>query len=102
MLGDTQTAGITANGLTQITATAITASINNVGTVTATNNGVILPLVATTPYSWIMIRNSDGADTLNVWPAVGEAMNTLVNTPVGVAAGTGKVFCKLGSGWIST
>lgn len=103
MLGDTQNNTVTANGNTQGTATALTGSINNVTVVTATNNGVILPLAASTPYSWIMVRNSDAADTLNVWPAVGDAMNALVNTPVGVAVGTGKVFCKINSvGWVTT
>ena len=105
MLGDTQHNTVTANGNTQGTATALTGSINNVTVVTAANNGVILPLAASTPYSWIMVRNSDGvgADTLNVWPAVGNEMNALLNTPVGVVAGAGKVFCKINStGWVTT
>jgi hypothetical protein len=103
MLGDTQANSITANGTTQGTATPITASINQVTVVTAANNGVILPLAASTPYSWIMIRNTDSADVINVWPAVGDAIQSLVNTPVGVNAGTGKIFCKINSsGWVNT
>ncbi len=103
MLGDTQANSLTANGNTQGTATALTGSINCVTVVTAANNGVILPLAASTPYSWILVRNSDGADTLNVWPAVGDAIHALVNTPVAVLAGAGKVFCKINStGWVTT
>lgn len=104
MLGDTQVNNIAANGTTQGTATAITASINHVTSSTlGVNDGVILPLAASTPYSWIMIRNSDAIDVINVWPAVGDAINSLVNTPVGVNAGTGKIFCKINSvGWVNT
>lgn len=105
MLGDTQQNSVTANGSTPDTGTKITASIVNVTTVTAANSGVELPLAVSTPYSWIMVRNSDsiGADTLNVWPVTGDAINGAVSTPIGVAAGTGKVFCKINStGWITT
>jgi hypothetical protein len=102
MLGDTQHNSITANGLTQGTATALNGSINHVTVVTATNNGVILPLAVSTPYSVIIVRNSDGADTLNIWPAVGDSINSLVNTPIAAAAGVGRVLAKISStGWIS-
>ncbi len=105
MLGDTQHNTITANGLTQGTATVLTGSIAHVTVVTATNNGVILPQAVGTPNSLILVRNSDGpgADTLNVWPYSGDAINGVTNTPVGIAAGTGKVFGKINStGWVTT
>lgn len=103
MLGDTQHNSVTANGLTQGTATILTGSIANVTVVTAANNGVILPQAAGTPNSLILVRNSDSADTLNVWPYSGDAINSLTNTPVGIAAGTGKVFGKINSlGWVTT
>lgn len=97
MLGSTYAAGITANGVTQGTATPITAQINLVETVTAGNNGVILPDVERTFFDWIFIRNQDGVDVMNVWPAVGQAINNpaVLNAPVGINALTGKLFAKL-------
>lgn len=97
MLGSTYAAGITANGNTQNTATAIAAQINLVETVTAANNGVILPDVEKTLFDWIFIRNQDAADILNVWPAVGQAINNpaVLNTPIGINPLTGNLFVKL-------
>ena len=97
MLGSTYAAGIVANGITQNTATAIVAQINLVETVTAINNGVILPGVERTLFDWIFIRNQDAADILNVWPAVGEAINNpaVLNTPIAIAPLTGNFFAKL-------
>lgn len=98
MLGSTYAAGIVANGITQNTATPITAQINLVETVVlGVNDGVILPDVEKTFFDWIFIRNQDGVDVMNVWPASGQAINNpaVLNAPVGINPLTGKLFAKL-------
>lgn len=103
MLGDTQHNTVTAAGTTQGTATPLTGSIANVTVVAVGATGVILPLAISTPQSWVLVRNGDGADTLSVYPAVGDSINGLLNTAVTIVAGVGKAFCKINStGWITT
>ena len=73
------TDGITAAGSTQGTATAITDTINSVGTVAA-STGVILP--AGKPGDFITVSNH-GANALNVYPATGETVEGLAaNAPL--------------------
>lgn len=66
----TATANNTASGAYQLTK-----EVNRVKTVTATNNSVILPLIATWPTKWMLISNEDPADTLNIFPASGNTIN---------------------------
>lgn len=84
---DSISAAITAAGATQGTATALVSNINNV-TVVATNaDGVILPTAVAGMR--ILVRNSDSADTLKIYPATGGTINALAaNAAFTLAAGT--------------
>jgi hypothetical protein len=66
-------AALTATGISQGTALALTRPINDVTTVAA-STGVVFP--AATPGMRIVIRNG-GANTLNVYPASGAQINAL-------------------------
>lgn len=77
--------GITATGTTQADATELEAEINEVTTV-ATGAGVRLKEAV--PGNFITVRNSDAADALKVYPAVGGQINALgTDTALSVAAG---------------
>ena len=67
------TTGITAAGSAQGTATALTKEINVVGTVSSGANGVVLP---TAVAGIVLIINNTSANTLNVYPASGAAINS--------------------------
>jgi hypothetical protein len=67
------TTGVTANGTTQGTATAITKSINIVSTVASGANGVVLPTAIAG--MTIYITNTSG-NALNVFPASGASINS--------------------------
>ena len=67
------TTGITAAGSTQGTATALTKEINVVSTVSSGANGVVLP---TAVAGIVLIVNNTSANTLNVYPATGGAVNS--------------------------
>lgn len=67
------TTGITAAGSTQGTATALTKEINVVSTVSSGANGVVLP---TAVAGMVLIVNNTSANTLNVYPATGGAVNS--------------------------
>jgi trimeric autotransporter adhesin len=67
------TTGITAAGSVQGTATALTKEINVVGTVSSGANGVVLP---TAVAGIVLIINNTSANTLNVYPASGAAINS--------------------------
>jgi len=67
------TTGITAAGSTQGTATALTKEINVVSTVSSGANGVLLP---TAVAGIVLIVNNTSANTLNVYPATGGAVNS--------------------------
>ena len=67
------TTGITAAGSAQGTATALTKEINVVSTVSSGANGVVLP---TAVAGIVLIVNNTSANTLNVYPATGGAVNS--------------------------
>lgn len=78
---------ITATGTTQNAAVELTSSINNVTVVTATNDGVRLPTAV--PGVTILVRNSDAADTLKIYPATGAEINALgANNSYSLTAGS--------------
>jgi hypothetical protein len=78
---------VTATGTTQNAAVELTSSINNVTVVTATNDGVRLPTAV--PGVTILVRNSDAADTLKIYPATGAEINALgANNSYSLTAGS--------------
>ena len=80
-------AAVSAAGTTQATATALVSNINNVTVVTAAAAGVRLPTAVSGMR--ILIRNSDSADTLNIYPATGGTINALgANTAFTLTAGS--------------
>jgi hypothetical protein len=84
---DSISAAISAAGVTQGTATALVSNINNVTVVTAAASGVRLPTAVAGMR--ILVRNSDAADTLNIFPATGGTINALaVNGSFSLAIGT--------------
>jgi sugar lactone lactonase YvrE len=83
---DSISAAVSAAGTTQGTATALVSNINNVTVVTAAAAGVRLPTAVAGMR--ILIRNSDSADTLNIYPATGGTINALAaNAAFTLAAG---------------
>ena len=72
---DSISAAVSAAGTTQGTATGLVSNINNVTVVTAAAAGVRLPTAVAGMR--ILIRNSDSADTLNIYPATGGTINAL-------------------------
>jgi hypothetical protein len=68
-------AAVSAAGSTQGTATALVSNINNVTVVAAAADGVILPTAVAGMR--ILVRNSDAADTLKIYPATGGQINAL-------------------------
>jgi hypothetical protein len=79
-------AAVSAAGATQGTATALVSNINNVTVVAAGANGVRLPTAVAGMR--ILVRNSDAADALNIYPATGGAINALAaNAAFSLAAG---------------
>ena len=84
---DSISAAVSAAGATQGTATALVSNINNVTVVTAAAAGVRLPTAVAGMR--ILIRNSDSADTLNIYPATGGTINALgANTAFTLTAGS--------------
>jgi hypothetical protein len=84
---DSISAAVNAAGTTQATATALVSNINNVTVVTAAAAGVRLPTAVAGMR--ILIRNSDSADTLNIYPATGGTINALsANAAFTLAAGS--------------
>lgn len=81
--------GITAAGANQAAATALTKTINEVSSVAA-STGVRLPTPE--PGEFILVAN-DGANTLNVYPATGGAINNLAaNAAITLATDTRRLF----------
>jgi sugar lactone lactonase YvrE len=72
---DSISAAVSAAGTTQGTATGLVSNINNVTVVTAAAAGVRLPTAVAGMR--ILIRNSDSADTLSIYPATGGQINAL-------------------------
>jgi hypothetical protein len=81
------TAAVSAAGTTQGTATGLVSNINNVTVVTAAAAGVRLPTAVAGMR--ILVRNSDSADTLSIYPATGGTINALsANAAFTLAAGS--------------
>jgi hypothetical protein len=92
-------AAVTAAGANQANATALVSNINNV-TVVATNaDGVRLPTAIAGIR--ILIRNSDAADTLKIYPATGGQIDALgTNASYSLAAGsTIELFASTTTQW---
>ena len=84
---DSISAAVSAAGTAQGTATALVSNINNVTVVTAAAAGVRLPTAVAGMR--ILIRNSDSADTLSIYPATGGTINALgANTAFTLTAGS--------------
>jgi len=84
---DSISAAVSAAGTTQGTATGLVSNINNVTVVTAAAAGVRLPTAVAGMR--ILIRNSDSADTLSIYPATGGTINALAaNAAFTLAAGS--------------
>ena len=103
-IGDIQTSvssAITATGTTQATATELINSINNVTVVTATDDGVRLP-VAKSGVT-VLVRNSDSTDTLEIYPANGAEIDSLgVDNPYSLSAGsTVQLYATTTTQWYS-
>jgi hypothetical protein len=95
------TDAITAAGTTQATATEITTASNNVTVVAAGADGVRLPTAQ--PGVQILVRNSDAADALNIYPATGAQINALgANAAFSLAAGlTIQLFSTTTTQWFT-
>jgi len=72
---DSISAAVSAAGTTQGTATGLVSNINNVTVVATGATGVRLPTAVAGMR--ILIRNSDSADTLSIYPATGGTINAL-------------------------
>ena len=80
-------AAVSAAGTTQGTATGLVSNINNVTVVATGATGVRLPTAVAGMR--ILIRNSDSADTLSIYPATGGTINALAaNAAFTLAAGS--------------
>jgi sugar lactone lactonase YvrE len=83
---DSISAAVNAAGTTQGTATGLVSNINNVTVVATGATGVRLPTAVAGMR--ILIRNSDSADTLSIYPATGGTINALsANAAFTLAAG---------------
>ena len=103
MLGDTSKDLLTATGVVQATALPLTAAINEITTNNAgVADGVLLPLIAATPHSRLIVKNN-AVGALKIYPNTGQSINALaVNVAYALAAGTGVTLCKVGSTrWIT-
>jgi hypothetical protein len=84
---DSISAAVSAAGATQATATALVSNINNVTVVAAAADGVRLPTAVAGMR--ILVRNTDAADTLKIYPATGGQINALgANAAYSLVIGT--------------
>jgi murein L,D-transpeptidase YcbB/YkuD len=96
------TNGITAHaGGGQASATQLTTQVNRVTTVATAADSVKLP--AARAGDMIVVINADSADSLNVYPQSGEAINALgADAAFALAANkTAIFFCALAGQWNS-
>lgn len=99
-------ATVTATGLTQGTAAAITANFTYVNAGQANGSGVILPLTTTLPAgsaTYMDIQNLTGGFAVSLYPGVGESINGLsANTALSVPSGNFRRLFYPGTGttWI--
>ena len=98
-LGDQQQDAISAAGNnSQANATQLTGTICAVTVVTAGANSIKLPLISTFKGSYVFVANEDAADTINCFPAVGDAIGTLgANNAMGIASLVRALFFKISS-----
>lgn len=96
---DSISAAVSAAGSTQGTATALVSTINNVTVVAAAADGVRLPTAVAGMR--ILVRNSDSADTLKIYPATGAQINALAaNASFSLTAGsTTELFASTTTQW---
>lgn len=94
-------AAVSAAGSTQGTATALVANVNNVTVVAAAADGVRLPTAVAGMR--ILVRNSDAADTLKIYPATGGQINALgANAAFSLTAGsTIELFASTATQWFT-
>ena len=97
MIGQDEETAISAAGTTQATATQTKASISVVSTVAA-SAGVIL---RSANGRSIELKLNTGANTLTVYPAIGEKMNGTTNGSVQIATGKSALFVPHINGWYS-
>lgn len=96
---DSISAAVSAAGTTQGGATALVSNINNVTVVATGATGVRLPTAVAGMR--ILIRNSDSADTLSIYPATGGTINALAtNAAFTLTAGsTTELFASTTTQW---
>lgn len=82
----------------QAAATRLKGPVIRFTTTTVGANSAILPPVMTDSTANEVEVLNEGASTLNVYPAVGEAMNGTTNAVLAVAAGKVGVFYRIGPG----
>jgi len=95
---------LTATGTTQGTGYAIIGNYNQFTTVAAGANAATLPLAITSAYGAIVVRNSDSADNLILFPGVGDTINNLAaNTSIVIPPGASASFYRISNTkWIAT
>ena len=93
---DVAVTGLTATGTNQATAYVLTSSFSNFTTVAA-STGALLPSAHAKGNYFIM---NNGANTLAVYPAVGETINSgSANASVSIPAGKGATFIGNNNQW---
>ena len=92
-------AAVSAAGATQGTATALVSNINNVTVVAAAADGVRLPTAVAGMR--ILVRNTDAADILKIYPATGGQINALgANAAYSLVIGTTiELFASTATQW---
>ena len=100
-LTDTQDAVTAATGSTQATGVLVTRSITRVTTVGTAGDALTLPPAA--PGLSLVVINAAAANSMDVFPAVGDAINALsANQQLAVAANkTVLLFCAVAGTWNS-
>lgn len=96
---DSISAAVSAAGATQATATGLVSNINNVTVVAAAADGVRLPTAVAGMR--ILVRNTDAADILKIYPATGGQINALgANAAYSLVAGlTIELFASTATQW---
>lgn len=84
----------------QAAATRLKGQVVRFTTTTAGANSAILPPVMTDSTASEVTVLNEGASTLNVYPAVGEAMNGTANAVLAVASGKVGVFYRVGPNFL--
>ena len=104
-LGHTVGADLTATGnSSQANAYQIETTISGFSVVTALNNSAKLPPARSATQGVYLVKNNDGADTLNLFPALGDNLNVLAaNAAIVISPGASRIFFKVSeTRWFST